>query len=155
MLISQQYVPHDLGHPVVVFHWQTQNFKHCQKNETSTSVPQQTKTPKDTDSASAEEKQQTESKQYDLTAVVCYINEPAPSERKNVVALIKIPDSYLPHSQEDKWYLFNDFSICPVPAKEAVWFSLDWKVPCVLYYSSPEVRDSKTDILAALNKVSR
>lgn len=94
-------------------------------------------------------------KEYELAAVVCYINEPAPSDKKNVVALIKVQEAYLPAGGRDKgeqWYLFNDFSICAVPAKEAVWFSLDWKVPCVLYYSSPEVRNSKTEVVAALNK---
>lgn len=94
-------------------------------------------------------------KDYELTAVVCYINEPSPSDKRNVVALIKIQESYLPNTckdKEEKWFLFNDFSICAVPAKEAVWFSLDWKVPCVLYYSSPEVRNSKTDVVAALTK---
>lgn len=88
---------------------------------------------------------------------MCYVNEPAPSDRKNIVALIKVPHSYLPdakkHAQEETWYLFNDFSICLVPAKEAVWFSLDWKVPCVLYYSSTEVTKSKTEVVAALTKV--
>lgn len=100
-----------------------------------------------------------DSKQYELTAVVCYINEPSPSDRKNIVALIKVPDSCLSNAtksdKEDKWYLFNDFSICVVPAKEAVWFSLDWKVPCVLYYSSTEVTTSKTEVVGALTKVKK
>lgn len=94
-------------------------------------------------------------KDYELTAVVCYINEPSPSDKKNVVALIKLQESYLPSTskdREEKWYLFNDFSICGVPAKEAVWFSLDWKVPCVLYYSSAEVRNSKTEVIASLTR---
>lgn len=94
-------------------------------------------------------------REYELTAVVCYINEPSPSDKRNVVALIKVQESYLPSGykdKEEKWFLFNDFSICLVPAKEAVWFSLDWKVPCVLYYSSPKVRNSKTEVMTALNK---
>lgn len=52
-----------------------------------------------------------ESKRYDLTAVVCYINDQNAPERKNLVALIKIPDLYMKHKDisEHKWYLFNDF----------------------------------------------
>lgn len=108
--------------------------------------------------SSSEEESQSESEQkkdYELTAVVCYINEPPPSDKKNLIALIKVQESYLPagcKDKEEKWFLFNDFSICAVPAKEAVWFSLDWKVPCVLYYSSPEVRSSKTEVVASLTK---
>lgn len=108
-----------------------------------------------TEKNSEQDDKKEQKKDYELTAVVCYINEPAPSDKKNVVALIKVQESYLPHTskdKEEKWFLFNDFSICTVPAKEAVWFSLDWKVPCVLYYSSPTVRESNTEIVAALNR---
>lgn len=115
---------------------------------------------KETDISTENKTQESQSqaeqkKDYELTAVVCYINEPSPSDKKNVIALIKVQESYLPSGskdKEEKWFLFNDFSICSVPAKEAVWFSLDWKVPCVLYYSSPEVRNSKTEVIGSLTK---
>ncbi|KAJ8980961.1 hypothetical protein NQ317_013413 [Molorchus minor] len=98
-------------------------------------------------------------KRYDLSAVVCYINDQSSAERRNLVALIKVPASYTPSKDntdkekaESKWYLFNDFSISPVPAHEAVWFSLDWKVPCVLYYSSPEIRQGKSEVKWPLSR---
>ncbi|KRT85961.1 Peptidase [Oryctes borbonicus] len=95
-----------------------------------------------------------EMKEYSLSAVVCYINEPLANDRKNLVALIKVPSLYQPEftDKDQRWYLFNDFNICPVPAQEAVWFSLDWKTPCVLYYSTNEVATSQTEIIPGLSK---
>jgi PAB-dependent poly(A)-specific ribonuclease subunit 2 len=93
-------------------------------------------------------------KMYDLTAVVCYINDPSSSEKRNVVALINVPDSYVSDAQraDHRWYLFNDFSIAPVSAQEAVWFSLDWKVPCILYYSTREIVESQSGISPPITK---
>ncbi|XP_022189319.2 PAN2-PAN3 deadenylation complex catalytic subunit PAN2 [Nilaparvata lugens] len=70
---------------------------------------------------------------YDLYAVVCYINE----EKKNLVSIVNVSQSYHSRSanqQLSQWYIFNDFSVSPVNGQEAVWFSLDWKVPCILYF---------------------
>lgn len=84
-------------------------------------------------------------KNYKLSAVVCQIDD---GTTKNLVSLIHVDHRYhsarLPESEHEKyadgqWYIFNDFSISPVPMQEAVWFTLDWKVPCVLYYTSTEV----------------
>ncbi|CAH1129083.1 unnamed protein product [Ceutorhynchus assimilis] len=95
-----------------------------------------------------------ESKEYELSAVVCYVNDQNTSDKKNLVALIKVPDLYLKNKEvnEHKWYLFNDFSICPVPAQEAVWFSLDWKIPCVLFYSCTDLAEAKTEIYHPLSR---
>ncbi|XP_022916224.1 PAN2-PAN3 deadenylation complex catalytic subunit PAN2 isoform X2 [Onthophagus taurus] len=105
------------------------------------------------DSNETQKNMEGEFMEYSLSAVVCYINEPA-YEKRNLVALIKVPSAYLSENsdKDTAWYLFNDFSICSVPGQEAVWFSLDWKTPCVLYYSTKEVADSKTDITPTLSK---
>ncbi|CAH1395057.1 unnamed protein product [Nezara viridula] len=66
---------------------------------------------------------------YDLFGVVCYIND----EKKNVVALIDTNNGS-EDRQSSQWHIFNDFSITAVPTHEAVWFSMDWKLPCVLYW---------------------
>ncbi|XP_056642212.1 PAN2-PAN3 deadenylation complex catalytic subunit PAN2 isoform X1 [Diorhabda sublineata] len=89
-------------------------------------------------------------KKYELSAVVCYINDQSTSEKRNLVALIRVPDSYFKDRDKESdqtWYLFNDFSISPVSSHEATWFSLDWKIPCVLFYTcndgvgnTPEVK---------------
>lgn len=74
---------------------------------------------------------------YDLAASVCYIDYPHQYERRNLVALISVGPHYHDRSLGSpisQWYIFNDFSISPVPAHEVNWFSLDWKIPCVLYW---------------------
>lgn len=71
---------------------------------------------------------------YDLHAVVCYIND----DRKNLVSIVNVGQSY--HEQissnnpSSQWYIFNDISVSRVIGQEAVWFSLDWKIPCILYW---------------------
>ncbi|XP_069700683.1 PAN2-PAN3 deadenylation complex catalytic subunit PAN2 isoform X2 [Periplaneta americana] len=79
----------------------------------------------------------TQSVTYDLAAIVCYIDDPHHHERRNLVALINVGPEYHGRSRGSpvsQWYIFNDFSISPVPAQEVIWFSLDWKIPCVLYW---------------------
>ncbi|PSN30631.1 hypothetical protein C0J52_22424 [Blattella germanica] len=83
---------------------------------------------------------------YDLAAIVCFIIDPHHHERKNLVALINVGPSYHGRSMGSpvsQWYVFNDFSISPIPASEVIWFSLDWKVPCVLYWMN---RDTPKDL---------
>ncbi|KAK0175032.1 hypothetical protein PV327_008817 [Microctonus hyperodae] len=82
--------------------------------------------------------------QYNLTAVVCYIDDKTNEDRRHVVALVRVGPNYHERSTGSavsQWYIFNDFSISAVTPQEAVWFNLDWKVPCVMHYtavSAPE-----------------
>ncbi|XP_015370348.1 PREDICTED: PAB-dependent poly(A)-specific ribonuclease subunit PAN2, partial [Diuraphis noxia] len=73
---------------------------------------------------------------YDLHAVVCYIHE----DRKNLVSIVNVSKAYHEHisasNPSSQWYIFNDISVSPVIGQEAVWFSLDWKIPCILYWVS-------------------
>lgn len=87
---------------------------------------------------------------YDLYAVVCYIND----DRKNLVSIINVGQSYHEHisanNSDSQWYIFNDISVSKVVGQEAVWFSLDWKIPCILYWIS---RNNKFDNLKISNPV--
>lgn len=86
------------------------------------------------------------SKRYELTAVVCHIDE---GTQKNLIGLIKVDKAYHDLKQKNttttaltadtRWYLFNDFTVSPVSVQEAVWFTFDWKVPAILYYSNTEL----------------
>lgn len=88
--------------------------------------------------ATTSRKNSKKQKDYKLSAVVCEIND---SNQKHLVALVYIGSSYHRMKLGDvgnrsgQWYIFNDFSIAPVSVQEAVWFTLDWKSPCVLFYS--------------------
>lgn len=59
------------------------------------------------------------------------------------MSIVKVADSCHANPGENDgqglWYVFNDFSITPVSMQEAVWFTLDWKVPCVLFYSTRDI----------------
>ncbi|CAB3370828.1 Hypothetical predicted protein [Cloeon dipterum] len=88
--------------------------------------------------------------EYDLHAVVCYVNDPANPDKKNLVSLINVGPRYHERSlgsPVSQWYIFNDFSITPVQAQEAVWFSLDWKIPCVLYWISKELKSQPEPLI--------
>ncbi|EDV21166.1 uncharacterized protein TRIADDRAFT_30968, partial [Trichoplax adhaerens] len=37
------------------------------------------------------------------------------------------------------WYLINDFSITPIPPVDSSSFSLDWQIPCILYFIKASV----------------
>lgn len=77
--------------------------------------------------------------QYMLTAIVCSIDDKSSDERRHLVSLIRVGPNYHERSTGSavaQWYIFNDFSISAVTPQEAVWFNLDWKVPCVLHYTA-------------------
>lgn len=89
---------------------------------------------------------------YDLSAVVCQINEG--TQPAHLVALVYVGDAYHRikpepvRSRGGQWYVFNDFNINPIALDEAPWYTLDWKVPCVLFYTSAESRRESREAAA-------
>lgn len=90
---------------------------------------------------------------YDLSAVVCQIKEG--TQPSHLVALVYVSDAYHNmkpepvRSRGGQWYVFNDFNINPIALDEAPWYTLDWKVPCVLFYTSAESRRESRAAAAA------
>lgn len=77
---------------------------------------------------------------------MCHVDE---GTQRNLIALINVEKAYhdLKHKNtstvgltpETRWYLFNDFTVSPVSVQEAVWFTFDWKIPTILYYTCDEL----------------
>ncbi|XP_033339230.2 PAN2-PAN3 deadenylation complex catalytic subunit PAN2 isoform X1 [Megalopta genalis] len=77
--------------------------------------------------------------QYSLSAVICHINDKSNDDKKHLVAMIRVGPNYhirSAGSPVSQWYIMNDFCISTITPQEAVWFDLDWKVPCILYYTA-------------------
>jgi len=51
---------------------------------------------------------------------------------------VKVGPSYHARigSPVSQWYIFNDFTINPIPPEEAVWFNLKWKIPCIICFTA-------------------
>jgi len=66
--------------------------------------------------------------------------DPVNPDTTNLVSLIKVGPSYHARigSPVSQGYIFNDFTINPIPDQEAVWFNLKWKVPCVLSFTATQ-----------------
>ena len=79
-----------------------------------------------------------ESRTYLLYAVCCNIVDPINPEATSLVSCINVGPSYHARigSPVSQWYIFNDFTITPIPQQESVWFNLKWKIPCILFYQA-------------------
>ncbi|XP_068742423.1 PAN2-PAN3 deadenylation complex catalytic subunit PAN2-like, partial [Montipora capricornis] len=77
---------------------------------------------------------------YDLLATVGHVQDP--KSGGNLVAHIHVGTTY--HSRKEgvtcsQWYLFNDFAITPISPNDAVYFSLDWKIPCAVVFTRRDI----------------
>jgi PAB-dependent poly(A)-specific ribonuclease subunit 2 len=86
----------------------------------------------------------TESRTYFLYAVCCNVTDPVTPDASSLVSCVQVGPSYHARigSPVSQWYIFNDFTITPIPQQEATWFNLKWKIPCILCFAAAEVPKS-------------
>lgn len=93
--------------------------------------------------------QKSKKRTYNLSAVVCQITE---GNQTHLVSLIYVGEVYHRmkpeplRSKPGQWYVFNDFNINPIQLDEAPWYTLEWKVPCVLFYTSTDMPDESSEV---------
>ena len=75
--------------------------------------------------------------EYTLMSVVFCVDD---GTQKNLVAMIYVTNAYHKNSEVGQWYIFNDFCIKPVKHEEVLSMTLDWKIPCVLFYRNKEMK---------------
>lgn len=80
---------------------------------------------------------------YELIGVVADINSGEHQKPHLVATVNTAPASREP--TEDKWHLFNDFLVRPIPKEEALRFEPSWKLPSVLTFQLKAARHSIDD----------
>ena len=81
---------------------------------------------------------------YELIGIVADINS-GEHQKPHLVACINTAPSSLEINTEDKWHLFNDFLVRPIPKEEALRFEPSWKLPSVLAFQLKAARNSIDD----------
>lgn len=113
-------------------------------NRSTNSTPSSRNTTSPASSSSKSKK-----RTYNLSAVVCQITE---GNQTHLVSLIYVSAAYHRMKPEPlrstpgQWYVFNDFNINPIQLDEAPWYTLEWKVPCVLFYTSTDMPEESTEV---------
>jgi PAB-dependent poly(A)-specific ribonuclease subunit 2 len=81
---------------------------------------------------------------YELVGVVADINS-GEHQKPHLVATINTGPSSRETDAEDKWHLFNDFLVRPIPKEEALRFEPSWKLPSVLTFQLKTARNKIDD----------
>ncbi|KAH8903478.1 hypothetical protein BR93DRAFT_931074 [Coniochaeta sp. PMI_546] len=71
---------------------------------------------------------------YSLVGVVVNVEGGEQGARGHLVGMVNVSHSEPTPPGESRWHLFNDFSVRPVPAAEALTFNAGWKMPSVLVF---------------------
>ncbi|RWA06432.1 hypothetical protein EKO27_g8675 [Xylaria grammica] len=70
---------------------------------------------------------------YSLTGLAVNIDG-GKQQQPHLVAMANVAHSAPTAPHKSHWYLFNDFHVKPIPAKEALTFNTSWKTPSVIIY---------------------
>ncbi|KAI4925267.1 poly(A)-specific ribonuclease [Alternaria conjuncta] len=81
---------------------------------------------------------------YELVGVVADINS-GERQKPHLVATINTAPSSREEDLEDRWHLFNDFLVRPIPKEEALRFDTSWKLPSVLTFQLKSARNKIDD----------
>lgn len=81
---------------------------------------------------------------YELIGVVADINS-GEHQKPHLVATINTSPSSREPDSEDKWHLFNDFLVRPIPREEALRFEPSWKLPSVVTFQLKAARNKIDD----------
>jgi PAB-dependent poly(A)-specific ribonuclease subunit 2 len=81
---------------------------------------------------------------YELIGIVADINS-GEHQKPHLVATINTTPSTRDTEADDKWHLFNDFLVRPIPKEEALRFEPSWKLPSVLTFQSKAARNRIDD----------
>ncbi|RYN40444.1 PAB-dependent poly(A)-specific ribonuclease subunit [Alternaria tenuissima] len=81
---------------------------------------------------------------YELVGIVADINS-GEHQKPHLVATINTAPSSREEDLEDRWHLFNDFLVRPIPKEEALRFEPSWKLPSVLTFQLKSARNKIDD----------
>ncbi|KAL7770324.1 hypothetical protein CFE70_000257 [Pyrenophora teres f. teres 0-1] len=81
---------------------------------------------------------------YELVGIVADINS-GEHQKPHLVATINTGPSSREEDAEDRWHLFNDFLVRPIPKEEALRFEPSWKLPSVLAFQVKTARNKIDD----------
>ncbi|KAF2706246.1 PAB-dependent poly(A)-specific ribonuclease-like protein subunit pan2 [Pleomassaria siparia CBS 279.74] len=81
---------------------------------------------------------------YELIGIVADINS-GEHQKPHLVACINTAPSSREINTDEKWHLFNDFLVRPIPKEEALRFEPSWKLPSVLTFQLKAARNSIDD----------
>jgi PAB-dependent poly(A)-specific ribonuclease subunit 2 len=81
---------------------------------------------------------------YELVGIVADINS-GEHQKPHLVATVNTAPSSREPDDNDKWHLFNDFLVRPIPKEEALRFEASWKLPSVLTYQLKTARNKIDD----------